>query len=101
MTLASSVNRNDYTGTGAVSTYAYSFKVFTEAELVVTVADSSGNETTLTLTTDYTTTDVGETAGGNIVLVNASQAWLTGGFLTSGYTITIRRIRSIVQNTDI
>lgn len=101
MTISSAVNRNDYVGNGAANTYAYSFKVFVEASLVVTVADADGNETTLSLTTDYTTTGIGETSGGNIVLVNASQDWLTGGFLKSGYALTIRRIRSLVQETDI
>lgn len=101
MTVASTTRRNDYTGTAAVSTYAYSFKVFVEASISVVVADTDGNETTLVLTTDFTLTGVGETAGGNVVLVNASQDWLTGGFLKTGYTITIRRIRELKQNTDI
>ena len=101
MTVPSAVNRNDYIGTGAVSTYAYSFKVFVATSISVVVADTDGNETTLTLTTDYTLTGVGETSGGNVVLVNSGQVWLTGGFLTTGYTITIRRIRELKQQTDI
>ncbi len=101
MTVASAVNSNDYVGTGLVSTYAYSFKIFAQTRLVVTVADTDGAETELTLTTDYTVTSVGETSGGNVVLVNASQAWLTGGFLKSGYAINIRRVRPLTQDTDI
>jgi hypothetical protein len=101
MTVASTQSRNDYTGNGATNTYTYVFKIFANTELLVTVADTSGVETQLTLTTDYTVTGVGETAGGTIVLVNAGQAWLTGGNLTSGWSLTIRRTPPLTQATDI
>ena len=101
MSLTSTTNRNTYTGNGATATYAYGFKVFDQAHLVVTVKNTSGVETTLTITTDYTVTGVGSSSGGNIVLVNASQAWLTGGYLTSGYTLTVRRVVPLTQTTDV
>lgn len=101
MTISSTTNRNDYTGNGSVNTYSYSFKIFSQSNLQVTVVDLSGVQTTLTLLTDYTVTGVGETAGGTIVLVNAGQAWLTSGNLTSGFGLTIRRVRELKQETDI
>lgn len=103
MTLSSSTQRMDYTGNGTADTFAYSFKIFDEDDLVVTVVDSSDDsETTLTITTDYTVTGVGETSGGNVVLVNSAQDWLDGdGDLDTGYSLVIRRVRSLVQNTDI
>lgn len=103
MSLSSTTERNSYTGDGATSVYAYSFKVFLESELRVIVKSTASPpvETTLTITTDYTVSGVGETSGGNITLVNASQAWLTSGNLTSGYKILIRRVRSLTQTADI
>lgn len=101
MSLSSTTSRISYTGNGAVSTYSYTFKVFSQSDLLVTVRNTSGVETTLTIATDYTVTGVGDTGGGTIVLVNASQAWLTAGKLTTGYVLTIRRVPSLVQTTDI
>lgn len=103
MTVSSTTNRNDYVGDGSADTYAYSFKIFAASDLKVTIANDSAVEfPTLTLDTDYTVTDVGETSGGNIVLVNSGQSWLDGdGDLLTDYTLTIRRVRPITQLTDI
>lgn len=101
MTIASAVSRVNYTGNGSVSTYPYTFRIFQDADLLVTVTDTSGAETTLTLTTDYTVTGAGDSGGGNVVLVSNSQAWLTAGKLTSGYGLVIRRVLELTQETDI
>lgn len=101
MTISSTTSRVTYTGNGAVSTYSYTFKIFAKEDLRVTVRNTSGVETRLAEGTDYTVTGVGETVGGTIVLVNASQAWLTAGKLTTGYILSIRRVRAITQGTDI
>lgn len=100
MTVASAISRNDYTGNGSTAVYAYGFRIFVNTDLRVIVKDSSGVETVLTLTTDYTVSGVGG-SGGNVTLVNASQAWLTAGNLSSGYTLTIKRVRPLTQLTDI
>lgn len=102
MSLSSVVSRVSYTGNGAVDTYSYTFKVFDQGDLLVTVKDLSDVETTLVIATDYTVTGVGETSGGNVALVNSSQAWLDGGGdLLTGFTLTIRRVSDLVQTTDI
>lgn len=102
MGLASATAEITYTGTNALSTYAYTFKVFLNTQLQLVVRRiSTGVETVLALTTDYTVTGVLGSSGGNIVLVNASQAWLTGGFLASTYKLTIRRVVALTQITDI
>ena len=103
MSISSQVSRVDYTGNGSQSVYSYSFKIFKEADLLVTVRNTTtGVESTLTLTTDYTLSGVGETAGGSLTLVDAGQAWLDGdGDLDTGYVITIRRSPDLVQETDI
>lgn len=101
MSLSSATNRNTYTGVGSVSTYAYTFRIFDEDNLVVVVRNTSNVETTLTITTDYTVSGVGLAGGGNVVLVSAAQAWLTNGKLTTGYVLIIRRVLDLVQNTNI
>lgn len=102
MSLSSATNRNDYTGNGAADTYSYTFRIFDENDLTVTVRDTSDVETTLVISTDYTVTGVGTAGGGTIVLVNSSQSWLdVDGDLKSGYALTIRRVLDIVQETDI
>lgn len=101
MTVATQTTRNDAVGNGSANVYSYGFKIFINTELLVTVADTAGVETTLVLTTDYTVAGVGETSGGSITLVNNSQAWLTGGFLKTGYAITIRRNAALTQQTSV
>lgn len=102
MSFASTTNRMDYVGNGNVDTYAYSFRIFSNTDLRVSIRDTDNEETLLVLSTDYTVTGVGSTAGGNVVLVNSGQAWLDAdGDLKSGYAITIRRVRPLTQATDI
>jgi len=102
MTLASATNRNDYTGNGAVDTYSYTFRIFNQEDLLVTVRNTSDVETTLTLITHYTVTGVNATAGGTVVLVNGAFDWIDAdGDLKSGYHLTIRRVVDLQQETDI
>lgn len=102
MTLASTTARNDYTGAGTTTVFAYGFRIVAQANLLVEVRKTStGAVTTLTITTDYTVSGVGVGTGGNVTLVNAAQAWLDGATLAAGYTLMIRRVPSLVQNTDI
>lgn len=103
MSISSTTNRVDYIGNGATSVYAYTYRVFDEDDLLVTVQlIADGTETTLTKTTDYTVSGVGEGTGGNITLVSSGQAWLDGdGDLLATYQITIRRVLPLTQNTDI
>lgn len=101
MAISSTSSRNDYTGTSSLSVYAYSFRILLNTHLLVTVRSPAGVESTLTLTTDYTVSGVLAANGGNVTLVNASQAWLTAGTLTTGWTLTIRRVLPLTQTTDI
>lgn len=101
MTISSTTNRNDYTGTSSLDVYAYTFRILAQSDLLVTVRNTSDVETTLTINTDYTVSGVGSSGGGNVTLVNGSQAWLTAGNLTTGYVLTIRRVRPLTQSTDI
>lgn len=100
MSLSNENFRDDYTGNGATSVYGYNFKIFSEDDLRVLVQDTNGSISVLTLNTDYTVSGVGEAAGGNITLVDASQSWLDSGNLKSSYLLTIKRQLDFVQETD-
>lgn len=93
MTIVSTNNRNDYVGNGATAVYSYTFKIFAITDLKVTKRDLVNVETVLTIGTDYTVSGAGDPSGGSITL--------TAGSLPSGYRITIRRLRTLTQNTDI
>lgn len=93
MTISSLTNRIEYLGNGAVSNYSFPFKIFADADLLVTQLDLTGVETTLVLNTNYTVTGAGVSSGGSITLL--------GGALVSGYGLVIRRKLSIIQATDI
>lgn len=103
MTISSTIVENQYTGNGSTATYSYTFYTFAQTDLAVSVVSNVSPYTTynLTLTTDYTVTGAGSISGGSITLVNSGQAWLTGGNLTSGWGITIKRVRPLTQTTDI
>lgn len=93
MTISSTTSRNDYVGNGSTSVYSYTFKIFLDADLLVTKKNLSNVESTLVLNTDYTVSGATNSGGGSITLL--------GGNLTSGYTLTIRRVRPLTQLTDI
>lgn len=71
----SSENRKSgpFLGTGAVSEYPFDFVVFSDADLLVIMADTSGAESTLVLNSDYTVdlnSDQDANPGGTVVLTN-------------------------------
>ena len=93
MSISNTNSRNNYTGNNSTDTYNYTFRIFNQEDLLVTVRDTDDVETTLELTTDYTVTGVGSLTGGTIVLVD--------GNLAAGYVLSIRRVVELVQETDI
>lgn len=93
MTISSTVSRNDYVGTGALATYAYTYKIFTKNDLLVTERDTNDVESTLLVDVNYTVAGVGDASGGTITLL--------AGNLTSGHALTIRRVRPLTQTVDI
>lgn len=102
MTVSSTSNRNDYTGNGATGSYSYTYRIFQDSDLLVTVKDTSDVESTLTLTTDYTVSGATDLNGGSITLVESGQDWMDGsGNLKNNYELTIRRVVQLTQLTDI
>lgn len=102
MALDSVITRNNYIGSNSASVYNYTFKIFQKEDLSVYVRlISTGVETKLVEGTDYTVSGVKNKNGGSITLVNASQAWLTSGNLSSNYAIALLRIKELKQKADI
>ena len=92
MTVSTATSFNSYAGNGSTTSFAYAFKIFQDSNLVVTlVNDTTGVETTQTLTTDYTVTGAGSDSGGSVVFVTAP---------ASGNTVVIRRVLPVTQETN-
>jgi len=106
MTLAVATPVVSYVGTGTSNAFPFSFPVFSSSHLVVSIrsADLSTNYV-LTLNTDFTVSGLSPNGSpalpGTITLVNSGQAWLSGGFLITGYTITIQRLVPLSQNLSV
>jgi hypothetical protein len=94
MTVPSEVNRNEYTGTGSLRDYEFDFKIFTDSELVVSVADDDGTDISddYVLDTDYTVTINDDDTGGYITLTTE---------LPADYTLVLTPGLEITQNTSI
>jgi len=84
MTISSTIRKaGPFTGTGLATTYPFAFKVFQASDVLVQQVDTSGNVTTLVLTSNYSVTlngDQNGNPGGNVVLNSA---------LATGYTLVI------------
>ena len=90
MTVASTTNKQSYNGNGSQSVFAYTFKIFVDADIKVYVG------TTLkTLNTHYTLSGVGTTSGGNVTFTS-------GNFPVSGTgNVTILRSLALTQGLDL
>ena len=94
MTISSTTMKLTYDCDGSEDTFNYTFKIFDDSDLKVIVTDSYGEETVLTLTTDYTVTGAGDDSGGTVVLEDAATDAPTD------HTITIMRDVPYTQETD-
>lgn len=68
MSVESNPCRNDYVGNGITAIFDYDFKIDENTDLLVVTLDSTFTEVELSLGTDYTVSDVGESDGGQITL---------------------------------
>lgn len=75
MTISSTTRKVQFTGTGAVFTYAFTFKAFDEGDLLVVLLDTvTGLETTQVITTNYSVSlndDQNNNPGGTITMAVA------------------------------
>ena len=102
MTINSTLRKTSpFVGNGSASTFPFTFKVFTAAEIVVVkVATATSTETTLTLTTDYTVSlnpDQNGNPGGSVTLVSGGVAQN----LATGFNLVITSAVQSLQGTDL
>ena len=100
MTIASTNNQESYSGNGSTSVFPYNFKINDEDHLEVIIADTDGDETTLTITTHYTVSGVGEDSGGDVTTEDLT-ALVGEEHLPTGYTMVITRRVPLKQETDL
>ena len=86
MAVSSTTSKVSYTASASQTVFAYTFKIFADADLKVYV-----NDVLKTLTTDYTVSDAGETAGGNVTF---------GTGLSASDSVVIERVLTLTQGTD-
>ena len=99
MTISSeSIKAGPFSGNDSTTTFALSFKCFAQGDLKVVLTNSSGVDTTLTITTDYS------------VSLNANQDTSPGGSITTtgsssppatGEKLTILNEPAYTQGTDL
>lgn len=119
MTVTANSRREQYEATAGQTVFPYPFPIQHQDEItVIQTLASDGTSTTLTITTDYTVSDVGEASGGNITLVSgaalddiitvvgATPTTRTtdfnqaGNFLTSELNDQLDRITHILQENE-
>jgi len=90
VTVASTTNKASYNGNGSQSVFAYTFKIFVDADIKVYVG------TTLkTINTHYTLSNVGVTGGGNVTFTS-------GNIPASGTgNVTLLRSLALTQGVDL
>lgn len=91
MTVSSTTTKVSYSGDGSTTVFAYSFKIFADADLRVIERASDGTETVKSLTTHYTVSGAGTDSGGNVTFSTAP---------ASGVTVIIKRNLTLTQGTD-
>ena len=92
MTVSSTTTKNSYSGNGSTTVFAYTFKIFDEDDIAVVLRNNTtGAESTQTITTHYSVSGVGNTGGGNITFVTAP---------TSSQTVVLLRATPLTQLTD-
>jgi hypothetical protein len=92
MSLATTVNKVQYTANGSTTVFSFPYKFNTNSDLVVIETNvSTGVDTTKTLTTDYTVSGAGNSGGGSVTFLVAP---------VNSRRITIQRVVALTQETD-
>ena len=100
MTVSNQTSKNVYVGDGATLVFAYTFRIFADGDLEVTIQDTSVDpqtEIALVLNTDYTVSGADSPTGGNVTLVLGGQLSVAP---IATDNVTIRRNLPIIQPTD-
>lgn len=93
MTISSTTNRVSFAGNSSTTVFSFPYYFLANADLVViSKNDTTGVETTKTITTDYTVTGAGVPAGGSVTMLSAP---------ATGTTLVIYRDPAKVQDLDL
>jgi hypothetical protein len=93
MTLSSTTVAHSFAGNGSTTSFSYTFRCYTDAEIkVILVVDSTGAGTTKTLTTHYSVSKDSDYDGGTVTMVTAP---------ASGETLWLIANPSHTQSTDL
>lgn len=92
MTVSTELSHEEYVGNGVTTDFDFRFRIFESKHLIVVVADSEGNETTLKNGTDYTIVGAGSFHGGKVVLNKP---------LAQDWKILLERDLPVVQETNL
>ena len=94
MTISTTTTKNQHNGNASATTFAYNFKILDQSHLEVIKTNASGVDTTLSITTHYTVSGVGNDTGSITYPVS-------GTALAADEKITIRRKQNFLQSTDL
>ena len=106
MTVSSTTTKVSLSANGTNHSFAYSFKIFADADLVVIIRDAAGAETTKTLNTHYVVTGAGSDSGGNVLFkyntgdTSDAHYSATDNRPANGETVVIKRSLTLTQGTD-
>ena len=85
MTVSTTIIKNFHNGNASTTNFAYQFRILEDTDLLVIIrTNSTGAETTKTLSTHYTVAGAGDASGGSITFT-------AGNIPASGETVVIRR----------
>jgi hypothetical protein len=85
MTVSTTIIKNFHNGNGSATNFAYQFRILEDTDLLVIIrTNSTGAETTKTLSTHYTVAGAGDASGGSITFT-------AGNTPAIGETVVIRR----------
>ena len=98
MTVASETNKVTYNGDGTTTTFSTAFTFAEDAEVKVTLVDSTtGGETAFTKGTQYTLTGAGTGAAGTVTIVTSPTDYTPA----SGKKLVIQLAPDFLQQTDL
>jgi len=106
MTVSSTATKASLSANGTNHIFAYGFKIFADADLVVIIRDAAGAETIKTLNTHYVVTGAGSDSGGNVLFkyntgdTSDAHYSATDNRPANGETVVIKRSLTLTQGTD-
>lgn len=102
MTVATTSRKVQYDCDGSTYEFDFSFPVQEEEDIAVIVTDSDGNETALSLTSDFEVSSASGTyeSGGTVTTVTYASGSRATKSWADGYTITIYRDTALLQEVE-